>query len=181
MRILGAILNTIDSISEWSGRIIIFLLPIVVLEMTYEVVVRYGFNAPTEWSYEVTIFGCGTIIIIGGAYTLLHKGHVNVDLVYSHLSLRRKAILDLISSVLFFLYVGVLVWLGGKIGVKSVMFFEHSDSLWAPPLYFFKMALPVGASLLLLQGLAKFIRDLATAVTGREEIFQKKGRRYELR
>jgi len=168
MRKLASLINIIDSISEWTGRVICYLIPIIVVEMIYEVVARYGFNAPTIWSYEVTYFLAGTAIIIGGAYTLLHRAHVNVDIVYARFSPRRRAILDVISSVLFFAFLVILVWKGGQFALKAVRFFEHSDSLWSPPLYHFKMMLPIGAGLLLLQGLANLIRNLIMAVTGRE-------------
>lgn len=166
MRKLASVLHIIDNISEWSGKIISLLIPCIVVIMTYEVVARYIFNSPTLWAYESTIFLFGGSMILGGAYTLRHRAHVNVDIVYEHLSPRGKAILDLITATLFFLFVGVLVWKGLEFGLTSVRYFEHTDSQWSPPIYFFKMSLPIGAGLIFLQGLAKFIRDLTTAVTG---------------
>ena len=135
--------------------------------MVYEVVARYGFNAPTVWAYELTIFLFGACMIIGGAYAHRYGAHVNVDIVYGRLSPRGKAILDLLTAAIFFLFVGILLWRGWEFGLTSVRNLERSDTLWAPPYYFFKMTLPIGAGLVFLQGLAKFIRDLTTAVTGR--------------
>jgi len=164
---LASMLSIIDSISEWSGRVVCFLIPCTVVVMVYEVVARYGFNAPTEWAYESTIFLFGACMIIGGAYTHRYGAHVNVDIVYGRLSSRGKAILDLFTTMLFFLFVGILLWRGWEFGLTSVRNLEHTDTLWSPPIYFFKMTLPIGAGLLFLQGLAKFIRNLTTAVTGR--------------
>ena len=173
MQKLASSLNAIDSISEWTGKVVSFMIAIAVVAMSYEVVARYVFNAPTIWSYEVTYSLCGTAAIIGGAYTLRHRAHVNVDIVYSHIPRRGKAVLDMVSSVIFFAFVGILVWKGAGFALKSLRFLEHSDSLWAPPLYPFKIALFIGASLIALQGLAKFIRDLTMAVTGKEVITKK--------
>lgn len=173
MRKLIWLLNLIDNLSEWAGRAVSLLIPLIVFVMSYEVIARYGFNAPTKWSYEVSYFLAGTASIIGGAYALRHRAHVNVDIVYARFPSRGRAILDVVSSVLFFAFAGILVWKGWGFALKSLQFFERSDSLWAPPLYPFKIALFIGASLFFLQGLSKFVRDLTMAVTGRKEIFGK--------
>ena len=173
MRKLVPLLNIIDNVSEWTGRAVSLLIPLIVIAMSYEVVARYAFNAPTIWSYEISYFLAGTAMIIGGAYALRHAAHVNVDIFYARFFSRGKAIMDVVSSVLFFAFIGVLVWKGAGFALKSLRFLEHSDSLWSPPLYPFKVALFIGACLMLLQGLAKFIRDLTTAVTGRKVITEK--------
>jgi len=168
MRKLVRLLDIIDSLSEWTGRVAGFLIIFTVLVMVYEVVARYGFKAPSIWGFELTIFLCGTAMIIGGAYTLRYAGHVNVDILHSRFSLRGRAILDMVTATLFFAFVGMLAWKGWEFGWGSVQNFEHTDSLWEPPVYPFKMMLPIAAWLIVLQGLAKFIRDLTMAITGRE-------------
>ena len=168
MRRLASCLNIIDNISEWSGRFAAFLIPCLVVAMFYEVVARYGFNSPTRWAHETSIFLFGSSMILVGAYTLRYRAHVNVDLIYGRFSPRGKAILDLISSVLFFTFIVILVWKGWDFGLTAVRHFEHTDTLWSPPIYYFKMTLPIGATLIFLQGVAKFIRDASIAVTGRE-------------
>ena len=167
MRKLASVLSTIDSISEWSGRIISLLIPCIVAVMFYEVVARYAFNAPTVWAYELTIFLFGGCMIIGGAYAHRYSSHVNVDIVYGRLSPRVKAILDLLTATLFFLFVGILLWRGMDFALTSIRNLELTDTLWAPPIYLFKISLPIGAGLIFLQGIAKLIRDLTTAITGR--------------
>ena len=172
MRVLVAIVNTIDNISEWSGKAVSFLIPIICFVMMYEVIGRYGLNAPTVWSFELSFFLCGTAIIVGGAYALRHGSHVNVDIVYARFSPRVRATLDVITAFVFFAFVGVMAWLSVDFAGKSVKYLEHSDSLWAPPVFPFKMMMPLGAWLITLQGFSKFIRDLTFAITGREEIIR---------
>jgi len=50
--------------------------------------------------------------------------------------------------------------------MTSVGLLEHSVSLWNPPLYPFKLMIPIAGSMILLQALANFIRDLACAIRG---------------
>ncbi len=128
--------------------------------MVYEVVARYVFNNPTIWSFEIGFFMYGGIGILGGGYVLFHGQHVRLDFIYGRLSPRNKAILDLVTAPLFFFALGVLLWQSGVIGFQSVMIGETTGSTWRPPYYPIKMAIPVATFLVLLQGLAKFIRDL---------------------
>lgn len=168
MQRLSSWLKAIDNISEYSGRVVSFLSIGLVVAITYEVVARYGFNSPTEWAYETAIFFFGAYIILGGAYTLRQDGHVKVDILYGFLSPRRKALFDLLTFWLFFSFCGILVWKGWQFGWTSLLALEHTDTAWSPPIYFFKMTLPVGATLIFLQGVAKFLRDLIFVVTGKE-------------
>lgn len=83
--------------------------------------------------------------------------------------LKVKAILDLITSIFFVLFCGVLIWKGWLMAWDSLMMLERTQSAFAPPLYPIKFVIPIGAGLLMLQGLVKFIRDLSTA-TMRNEV-----------
>lgn len=168
MQRLARVLSTIDAISKWSGRVTMFLLVALGLLMSIEVVARYVFNAPTLWATETTTLVFGVYIMLAGAYTLLIHGHVTMDAVYSRLSLKGKAILDLLTSFLFFAFCGVLLWKGIPTAIKSVVMMEHSMSAWGAPYWPIKIAIPVGAFLILLQGLAKFTRDFHIALTGRK-------------
>ena len=59
-------IHRIDSISEWSGRIFAWIsLPLVVF-MAYDVIMRYLFQAPTKWAYEMTWMLYGALFMLGG-------------------------------------------------------------------------------------------------------------------
>lgn len=156
--------NLVDAINEWIGRI---LSPVVVLMMlagTYEVVSRYIFNRPTRWAWELDQYLLCFFVGLGGAYTLLHEGHVKVDIVSSRLPARTRAILDLVTSLLLFLpFIGVMMWQGVDFSWSSVVARETSTTAWRPPIYPVKMVIPIAAFLMLLQGVAKFIRNFPIA------------------
>ena len=160
------LLSIVDTISEASGRIISLLIIPMIGVIVYDAVARYAFNAPTNWAYETVTFMFAGLSIMGGAYVLLHRAHVNMDILYSRISPRKQAILDLVTSFFFFIFCGVLLWKGGQYAWTSLKLGEHTNSAFAPPLYVVKMAIPVGAFLILLQGAAKFVRDLTTVITG---------------
>jgi TRAP-type mannitol/chloroaromatic compound transport system permease small subunit len=81
---------------------------------------------------------------------------------------RQKAVLDLITFTLFFLYFGIIVFYAWNDWWGSYSMTERSRSVWGPVLWPFKLAIPLGISLLLLAGISKYIRDLYVAITGRD-------------
>lgn len=168
MQRLARILSEIDAISKWSGYIVMYLVVVLALLMSIEVVCRYVFNAPTLWATESCVLVFAVYILLSGAYVLLVRGHVTMDAVYNRFSLRGRAILDVVTSVFFFLFVGVLLWEGIPNAIKCVVLGEHSQTPWGAPFWPMKIAIPLGALLILQQGLAKLIRDLHIAVTGRK-------------
>ena len=170
MRKVRAVLHLVDTINERFGKIISFLTVGMMGTIIVEVVLRYGFNSPTLWAHETAQFLYGAYCILGGAYVLLHKAHVNMDIVYARLSLRKRAILDLVTSSLFFLFIVVMLWQGVILASKAVAVLEVTTTAWAPPVWPVKLMLPLAALLILLQGIVRFVRDLETAVTGREAI-----------
>ena len=167
-KLLERIVSTIDAISYWSGYISMFLIIIFAAFMFIEVIFRYGFNSPTIWATEATGLAFGVYILICGGYVLLVRGHISMDALYTLLSLRKRAILDVVTAGLFFLFVGVLLWKGIPGAIRSVVLGEHSQTIWGAPEWPVKIAIPLGAFLILLQGLAKLIRDFYLAVTGRK-------------
>jgi len=159
-------LGVAESLNQRIGQILSFLFYVMAGIMIFEVIARYIFNSPTIWVYELALFLFAITCLVGGGYVLLQKGHVNVDIFYNRLRPRGRAILDLFSAPFFFFFAVMLLWQGTKLFLNSLSFWEHSTSLWGPPLYPIKLALPIGAALILLQGLVKFIKDIIIATRG---------------
>jgi TRAP-type mannitol/chloroaromatic compound transport system permease small subunit len=138
-----------------------FIVPITVA-VTYEVVARYAFNAPTRWSYEVGYMLYGAQFMLAAAYTLLKGGHIRTDVLYERWSVRTRATVDAVCYVLFFfpgmlciLYAGAVearqAWeIGERTGLRIVGV--------SVPMYALKAIIPLTAALLVLQGLAELIR-----------------------
>ena len=162
-------LRWIDSINEWVGRFVSFFVLAIVLIIIYEVVMRYFLLKSQLWVPETSYFLFGALFVLGGGYALLHGGHVRLDALYERFPGKWKAIADLCTFVFFAVFCGVLLWKGWLMALDSVTMLERTQSAFSPPLYPIKMMIPIGTGLLILQGLAKFIRDLATA-TARDRV-----------
>ena len=160
----------IDSLSDWVGIFVAWLIIPLVGALVFEVAARYIFNAPTIWAYDMSYLLCGTLFIMGVAYTLRHKGHVRVDIFFEKLSPRGKSILDTCMYLLvFFPLVIVFFWWGIDYARESWRIQETAWlSSWRPPLYHFKTIIPIAAFLMILQGMAEFIRQIYFAVRGKQ-------------
>jgi TRAP-type mannitol/chloroaromatic compound transport system permease small subunit len=166
MKNVARILRFIDRLSEGTGNVVSFLILASMGVVLYEVVMRYVFNLPQTWSSEMSLFLFGTLFALGGAYTLLHRGHVSMDIFYSKWSPKTRAIMDIITFVLFLIFVSVLIWKGWGLAWRAIEFMERSQSGWRPLLWPTKIMVPIGAFLLLLQGLVQLVRNIL-AVAGK--------------
>jgi TRAP-type mannitol/chloroaromatic compound transport system permease small subunit len=162
------LLSIIDALSIWTGKAASWLILLVVIFIIYEILMRYVFHLPTLWVSESMVFGCGVTYVLGAAWALQDHRHVKIDLVYGRLTLRQRAVIDSVTFVFFALYLGFFLWAVSKYAWQSVLVRETAGSAWDPPVYPIKVALLVGVALLLLQGIAKLIRDLHLAIKGRE-------------
>ena len=158
--LLTVITKSIDKINDKVGEYLSFFLFGFFILLLLEVFLRYVFNSPTVWANELSQMLFGAYAILTGGHILRIGGHVNVDIVYTRLSAKKKAILDIVTSVLFFLFCGMLLVLGSQMAWDSLSRLEHSESAWNPPIYPIRLMIPLAALLLVLQGLAKLIRDI---------------------
>lgn len=160
----GLFESAVDRLNEWVGRIVGFAIVAVVLIIVREIVARGVFNAPSLWADESMTYLAGMGYVLGGGYTLLHRKHVIVDLVYEHLSARSRLVMDCLTFVLFALYMGTLIWFGWKFAWASFGQSETSGTLWSPPVWPVKFMIPASGALLLLQGIANLLRDFKTGI-----------------
>jgi len=163
MKSIESFCGKIETINTWVNRIFAWLLIPLTLLVTMEVILRYVFIKPTIWVWDVNIQLLGVLAVMGGGYALLHGSHVAVDVLATRLHPRKRAVLNLITSVFFFAAVGVILWQTILGAWSSWLIKETTVSFFAPPIYPFKWIMVAGVTLLLLQGFVKFLRDLAVA------------------
>jgi len=161
--------KAIDHLNETTGKLISFLILLLVAVILYEIFARYLFNSPTIWAHETSQMIYGVYVILLGGYVLQRGGHVNVDILYHRFSPRSRATIDLFTWLLFFYFCGLLLTKGWEMAWDSFEVRETGPTAFGPPVYPIKMMIPLGALLILLQGTTKFLRDLRFAVTGKGE------------
>ena len=165
---LRRILCGIDSLSEKIGKIISILVYGVMGTLVFEVFARYFFDRLIIWAHETSAFLFGAYFLLGGAFCLRREGMIFVDVIYARLSRRKQAVLNMITFSFFVAVCYVLIWLEGQEAIYSWRVWERTNTTWEPPLYPLKTVTPVAAFLLLLQGIANFIREASIAFSGKE-------------
>ena len=168
MKAIEAYLRFTDCLNAKFAWIVAFLICPMLIIMIWEIMMRYFFNSPSHWAYEISLFVFGAYVVLGGAYTHLTDSHVNVDIFWGQLSLRGRAIADIITSFFAFLFLGVLFWVSLQMTIESWQIGETTMSHWQPIYYPLRTTLPVGCFLFLMQLLAKLIRDIAIVIKGED-------------
>lgn len=158
----------LDPIAVVSGQIVAWLIIPMVLALTFEVVSRYLFNAPTLWAYDMTFMMYGSYFMLGAAFTLQRKGHVRTDSFYGEWSVRRQALVDVVCYLVMFLpFVLVFAYTGWGYFFKSFMTDERFvTSPWMPLAWPFKGMMPLTGVLLLIQGVSEVLKSLHALTTG---------------
>lgn len=160
----------IDYLSLTSGSIGKWFAFLLVLVGSYETISRHFFNAPTIWAYDSLCMAGGVTYLLGASYDHLRDSHTRVDILYSRLSRRGRAILDIVGSLLFFFPLMIVMlkmsvqWAIRAWRIHEVMF----NSFWYPPAAPYRTIFALGLFLLILQGIAKLIRDCYFLVKGEE-------------
>ena len=152
----------VAKLNERIGELVSYWTVIAVFVFYYEVIARYVFNSPTIWAHESMYLMFGMQYLLAGGFCLREDAHVRVDVLYIHLSARGKAVADVCTSGFFFIFATALMVTGWIFFHDSFLIREASFTEWAIPHWPIKFALPLGGALILLQGLASFIRDVET-------------------
>jgi TRAP-type mannitol/chloroaromatic compound transport system permease small subunit len=160
--------RALDPIAVWSGKATAWLIVPMVLSLTWEVVARYVFNAPTIWAYDMTFMLYGSFFMLGAAYTLQRKGHIRTDSLYQHWSPRTQATVDAVCYVLMFMpFVAIFLWAGWGYFWKAFVTNERFvSSPWMAVTWPFKFAMPATGLLLAIQGVSELCKCIDTIQTG---------------
>jgi len=164
-------IRVIEKINAWAIHLVKWLVPVLILTLVYEVIMRYGMGRPTLWSYDVTYMLCSIFLAIGMAYTLKEGGHVNIDIILEKLSIKQRAILQAVFYViLFFPLWGLITYFFASYVVDSWISLSVARvGTWRPPIYPFNTWIWIGSLLLFLQGIAELLKYIYMAKTGRDD------------
>ncbi|WP_209424708.1 TRAP transporter small permease subunit [Pararhodobacter sp. SW119] len=159
---MNGYIRLIDWISEWSGRLVSFLVLPLIATIVYSVIIRYYFGGAVHWAFEMSLFFYGVLIMLGGAYTLKHQAHVRVDVLSHYLGPRGRCALDILSFLIIVAVCCVIVWLSARSAWVSTLRLERSalQTPFNPQIWWYKWMIPLSATLIGLQALAEIAKVL---------------------
>ena len=160
MKALSGFVRLVDAINDWIGRTVAWLTAGCVVTCFAVVVLRYAFNIGFPWLQELYVWQHAAVFMAGAGYTMLHRGHVNVDVFYGSMSERRRAWVDILGTLFFlFPWLAVMAWTSAPFVLSSWSIREASSTAdGMPALYLLKSLLWVFCAVLFLQGLALMTR-----------------------
>ena len=159
---MDSFLRAIDRLNDVIGKILALLIIPMILVVLYAAIMRYAFNAAVNWGFEIALFAFGIHCILGGGYTMLHNGHVNVDILTARLPYKWGLVISLLGKLTAVFVVAIILYLGIGWAYKSTLILEHSihGTEFNPPIWWYKWTVPLSAFLILLQCIAQIIRDI---------------------
>ncbi len=163
-KLLLAIDKFSTKLGQWSAWSVAILTGLI----CWEVFSRFVLGRPHPWVMDVSNMLYGILFMMAGAYTLAKNGHVRGDVLYGFFQPRTQALFDLVLYIVFFIPgIAALCYAGWDYFTTSLAQNEHSSiSADGPPIYPFKLVIPIAGFLLLLQGFAEIVRCIQCLKTG---------------
>jgi TRAP-type C4-dicarboxylate transport system permease small subunit len=121
------------------------------LILTYEVVCRYFFNAPTIWAQEISTYLYMWTMLAAASYTLQEGKHVHVDLVIDRLPTRAKSVMEVVTGAVGAVFCAIVSIQAYQMIAATVRFGKVSATPLRVPLWIPQSALLMGFVLLTFQ------------------------------
>ena len=158
----------IDKFSKWIGSVVCWILMPLIFAMTYEVLARKLFLAPTIWAYDISRFLYGALFMLGAGYALSRGVHIRADFLYRNFKIKNQGLIDFWLYLLFY-FPGLIVFLYMTFGfvLESIQRGERGmDTTWMPYMWPIKTCLLIGIIFLLIQGFSELLKSYWAAKKG---------------
>lgn len=160
--------KAIDTVNQWIGILMGYIAVLMAFLITYEVIARYVFDAPTIWSMEINQYLFCAISLLGGGYCLLTEGHVRVDLFYPKFSPKTQAVVEMVTYPIALAFCAILVVLGGAEFWHEFITANTSGTVLNCPIWPVWLMVPLGGFLLGLQIMSRYLRHIVTLTAGKK-------------
>jgi TRAP-type mannitol/chloroaromatic compound transport system permease small subunit len=170
-RCLAAGAGGIDRLVAAIGRAAMWLSLWLVLVQFAVVMMRYALGIGSIWLSESIIYAHAALFMLAAAWTLQVNGHVRVDVFYSAVSPRTKAMIDLLGALFLLLpFMALIVWFSVPYAARSWSILERSrEASGLPFVYLLKSIIPLFAALMALQGISQALHA-ARSLAGRQAL-----------
>ena len=158
---MATTITSIDKFSKKIGNIVCWILMPLIFAMTYEVIMRKFFLAPTIWAYDISRFLYGALFMLGAGYALSKGVHIRADFLYRNFKTKNQGLVDFWLYILFY-FPGLTVFLYMTMGYvgESIQRGERGmDTTWMPYMWPIKSCLLIGIIFLLIQGVSELLKS----------------------
>jgi TRAP-type mannitol/chloroaromatic compound transport system permease small subunit len=153
----------VDAVNRVIGRWAMWLVLVMMGVLLYASIARQAFGVSYIWIVEISQMLLAAYYLLGGGYSLQLDAHVRMDLLYSRWSPRTQALVDSLTSMFLVFYLVVLLIGGISSTTYAIEYGQQNYSSWAPRLWPIKVVMCIGITLMLLQVISVFFKDVAKA------------------
>ena len=159
--LLGLLSFSLDLICVAIGRLVAWLAVFMVIMQFVVVIMRYVFSFGSIQMQESIWYMHGILFMLGAAYALFQNEHVRVDIFYNGMPPRKKALVDLMGSIVFLIPLCITIWwfAWGYVSNSWAVMETSTEGGGLPFIYLFKTIILGFAGLMLLQALSLIIRS----------------------
>ena len=143
---------------EFAGRYCSLIILAIMAVVSFEVISRYLFNAPTSWAWLVNKQLFGVFVLVGGSYALIHDCHIKIEMIYEHFGPKMKTLVRWLTLSAALCFLGGLLWKSSVMAMFALKTHEKATGVFKLPLYPLKMFMPVASLLFILGCFAVFCR-----------------------
>ena len=162
MQALVRLSRLIDALNERVGRTVYWLVLVTVLISAGNAIVRKVFNMSSNAFLEMQWYLFSAVFLLCAGYTLLRNEHVRIDVIAGRLSPRAQAWIDVFGTVFFLMPMALIfLWLSWPIFVRTFTHGEISTNAGGLIIWPARLLVPIGFTLLALQGLSELIKRIA--------------------
>ncbi|HZD24869.1 MAG TPA: TRAP transporter small permease subunit [Alphaproteobacteria bacterium] len=160
---LLSVARAIDALNERFGRVVTWLALIMVLIQFIVVVMRYVFGLSSLFMQESIVYMHAIVFLAAAGYTLLHDGHVRVDIFYGGATARTRALVNLLGVLFLLLPMMVMTVLvsWGFVRASWAVLEVSQEGSGIPAVFLLKTFILVFAVVLFLQGISLAVHSLA--------------------
>jgi len=164
---LDTFIGAVRWLSRVAGVVAAFLIALAVIVICEMVIERYVLNRTTIWQIDVVTYSIIAATFVGSSYVLMHRGHVNVDILPLYLRPRGRFWLNMFTLTLSLAFALVLLIVTSMYWHEAFTSNWKSDTVWRARLWIPLASMPIGLVLLVLQ----FLAELISVATGRTPPF----------
>jgi TRAP-type mannitol/chloroaromatic compound transport system permease small subunit len=159
---LITISRLIDRTNEFVGRWIYWLVLVAVLVSAGNAIIRKVFNVSSNSYLELQWYLFSAVFLFCAGFTLLRNEHVRIDVFTSRLTPRAQAWIDVFGTVFFLMPMALaFIWLSWPVFIRTYTHGEISTNAGGLIIWPARLLVPVGFTLLALQGISELIKRVA--------------------
>jgi len=157
---LGMVCAFVNKLNGWLVKLSMFAMILTSLVLTYSVVSRYFFHAPTDWQDEASIFMLVGVTFFCCAYVQSFRGHIGIEALAAILPPKVNAVRMFFVDLLSFLFCAFFSWKSWTLWHEAWADGQTTTSTFAPPLWIPYSMMAAGMTLLTLQILLQVLARL---------------------